>query len=318
MKKMANTLKSLSNEDKKMERENIHQTFKVSAPAQLKVINIRGAISLKQGNEDQIEVKAAKYIDCSNPEDTTIEISQTEDGAVNVITHYIQDGILKLGRPCKVEYEIFTPRNTSTRIKTVSGSVTVNGVDGNHIISSVSGFVEITHISGEITINTVSGKIVGEGVSGPVIYKTVSGSIRIVESSHPIIKSSTVSGQVIIQSDIGEGPYQFTSVSGSSKLIIPKNTHCSVRAQSVSGRFRTDLNASSKSIKPRSWNVDIAGGGTEIYMKSVSGNLFILSSENSRGEVPSMKSKSHQERMDVLRKLEDGELTIEETLAQLN
>jgi len=301
-----------------MEHENFHQTFKVTAPAQLKVVNIRGAISLNQGNEEQIEVKATKYIDCSNPEDTTIEISQTEDGSVNVITHYFQDGILKLGRPCKVEYEIFAPRNTSTRIKTVSGSATVNAVEGNHMITSVSGPVEIAHISGEIAINTVSGKIVGKDISGPVKYKTASGSIRITESSHPAIKSSSVSGQVIIQSEIGEGPYQFTSVSGSSKLIVPEDTHCSVRAQSVSGHFRTDLNASSKSIKPRSWHVDIAGGGTKIYMKSVSGNLSILSSENSRGEVPSMKTKSHQETMEILRKLEDGELSIEETLAELN
>jgi hypothetical protein len=301
-----------------MEQENIHQTFKVTAPAQLKVVNIRGAISLKPGNGDQIEVKATKYIDCSNPEDTTIEISQTEDGSVNVFTRFIQDGILRLGRPCKVEYEIFAPRNTSARINTVSGSATVNDVDGNHIITSISGFVEITQISGEITINTVSGKIVGKGISGPAKYKTVSGSIRIEDSSHPAIRSSTVSGQVIIQSDIGEGPYQFTSVSGSSKLIVPEDTHCSVRAQSISGRFGTDLNASSKSIGPRSWDLDIAGGGTEIFMKSVSGNLSILSSESARGKVPSMISKSRQERMDILRKLEGGELSVEETLAELN
>ena len=87
---------------------------------------------------------------------------------------------------------------------------------------------------------------------------------------------------------------------------------------SLSGRFRTDLHTSAKSVAPRFLDVDIAGGGPEIYMKSVSGNIAILSRESARGEVPSMKRKSRQERIDILRKLEGGELSVEETLAELN
>ena len=301
-----------------MTQENIQKTFKVKTPAQLKVVNIRGSISLKQGEGNQIEVKAIKHNDCPYPEDTTIEISQAEDGTVNVITRFIRDGIFSLGRPCKVEYEISAPKNTSARIKTVSGSVMIANVGGNHKITSVSGAVEINNVTGENAIKTVSGNIVGEKITGPVRYKTVSGSIHIEESSHPTIESSTISGRVIIHSDIGDGPYQFTSVSGSLKLIVPDSVQCSVKAHSVSGHFYTDLNASAKSIRPRSWDVDIAGGGTEIFMKSVSGNLSILTSENMRGEVPSMRRKSRQERIDILRKLEGGELSVEETLAELN
>lgn len=301
-----------------MEPEIVHKTFKVTAPAQLKVVNIRGAILLKQGEGSQIEVKATKFIDCPYPEETSIEISQAEDGTVNVITRYTRDGIFSLGRPCKVEYEITAPKNTAARINTVSGSVKVNDVDGDHKITSVSGAVDIDRVLGENEINTVSGHIMGKRIRGPVKYKTVSGSIRIEDSSHSAVRSSTVSGRVIIHSDIGEGPYQFTSVSGPLNFIVPEDTQCSVKAHSVSGRFRTDLNASSKSIRPRSWEVEIAGGGTEIHMKSVSGNLSILTSENVRGEIPSLKQKSRQERMNTLRRLEGGELTVEETLAELN
>jgi hypothetical protein len=317
MKKMENTSKYLSNEENNMEQENIHQTFKVTEPVQLKVVNIRGSVLLKQGDGSQIEVKAIKYTDCPYVKDTIIDIWQAEDGTVNVITRYIRCGIVSLGRPCKVDYEISAPKNTSACINTVSSSVKVTDVDGKHKITSVSGPVEINQVSGENAIKTVSGKIVGEKITGPVKYKTVSGSIRIEESSHPAINSSSISGEVVIHSDIGNGPYQFTSVSGISKLIIPDNTPCSVKAQSVSGCFRTDLNAHSKSIKPRSWDVDIAGGGTKIYMKSISGNLSILTSENAKGEIPSLKQISRQQRMDILRKFESGELTIEETIAEL-
>lgn len=300
-----------------MTQDLIDKIFTVTLPAQLKVVNIWGIISIKQGDGENIKVKAIKHIDSPYAKDTLIEIWQAEDGIIHVITRFIRCGIVSLGKPCKVDYEIFTPKSTSAQINTVSGSVRITNVDGNHKIASVSAPVEIDHVSGENEIKTVSGKIVGKGINGPVKYKTVSGSIRIEESSHPAIKSSTVSGQTIIFSDIGDGPYQLTSISGSSKLIVPNNTQCSVKAQSVSGRFRTDLNASSKLIKPRSWDVDIAGGGTDIYMKSISGNLSVLTSENARGEIPSMKQKSRQHRIDILRKFENGELTIEETLAEL-
>jgi DUF4097 and DUF4098 domain-containing protein YvlB len=301
-----------------MTQDFIDKTFTVAIPVQLNVVNIWGTISIKKGDEEKVEVKAIKYIDSPYAKDTHIEIWQSEDGSVNVITRFIRCGIISLGKPCKVDYEIFTPQNTSSQINTVSGLVRVTDLNGKHKITSVSAPVEINHVSGENEIKTVSGKIIGKGINGPVKYKTVSGSIRIEESSHPAIKSSTISGQTIIFSDIGKGPYQFTSVSGSSKLIVPKSTQCSIKAQCVSGHFRTNLNNSPKSIKPRSWNVDIEGGGTEIYMKSISGNLSVLSSENARGEVPSINQKSRQQRLVILRKFESGELTIEETLTELS
>jgi hypothetical protein len=53
-------------------------------------------------------------------------------------------------------------------------------------------------------------------------------------------------------------------------------------------------------------------------MKSVSGNLSILANEKEKGEVPSVNRKSRQQRMDILQKLESGDLSVEETLAELN
>jgi hypothetical protein len=261
MRKTVNISKSLSNKYNNMAQERFQKSFNVASPALLKVFNIRGSITLKRGKENVIKVKAIKFLDCPYPEDTTIEIFQADDGTVNALTHFDQRGISSLGKPCKVEYEILTPQNTSTRIKNVGGSVMIEEIDGNHKITSVSGAVEFNRITGRIATRTVSGKIKGARITGLLSIRTVSGSIQFEDSSLPVIKSSTVSGRTIIHSDIGEGPYRFTSVSGSTKLIVPQNTQCAVQARSISGRFRTDLNTSSKARKPRSWDVDIAGGG---------------------------------------------------------
>jgi hypothetical protein len=293
-----------------MAQEGIQKSFQVSSPARLKVVNIRGSINLTQGEKNEIEIKAKKIRDCPYPEDTTIEIFQADDGTVNAFTRFHQSGIIRFGMPCKVEYEILAPHNTTALIKTVSGSVMIEDIDGKHKITSVSGTVEFNRFTGKIAIRTVSGKIKAARITGPAMLRTVSGSIQVAESSLSVIRSSTVSGQVIIHSDIGEGPYHFISISGSTKLIVPTDTKCTVQAQSVSGRFRTDLNTSPKSILPRSWEVDLAGGGTEIFMKSVSGNLSILTHEREKGEVPRVKRKSRLQRTDILQQLESGDLTV--------
>jgi len=301
-----------------MSKETIEKTFKVKLPAQLKVTNIRGKINLKQGKGNEIQIKAIKHLDSHNPDDTSIEISQSEDGTVEVITQYDQSGFWNLSRPCKVEYEIIAPKETSARVSTVSGLATVEGLNGSQKIKSVSGPLEISNLSGDIYVNTVSGKLIGNNLSGPTKIKSVSGKIRIEEASFNTLSITTVSGNAIIHTDIGDGPYKFSSVSGSIRLIVPENTRCSNRARSVSGRFRTDLNISSSSIGRRFWDVDIAGGGAEIDMNSVSGSLYILTSEDAQGNIPGNKRISHEQRISILEKLEAGELSVEETILQLN
>jgi hypothetical protein len=301
-----------------LSQETIQKSFKVKTPANIKISNIRGSIVLKQGKGQEIQIEAIKHLDSYNPDDTSIEIFQSEDGTVNVITRYDHSGSWNLGSPCKIEYEISTPKETTARVNTVSGSAIVEGLYGNHKIKSVSGALEITNLSGEIFAKTVSGKLSGNNLTGPAKLKTVSGKIRVEESSIQSLSISTVSGNTIIHTDIGDGPYQISSVSGSTKLIVPENSKCSAHARSISGRFRTDLNVSSSIIKRRSWDVHLEGGGTEIHMNSVSGSLYILTSENAEGRIPHTKRISREQRLDILQKLEGGELSVEETIVQLS
>jgi hypothetical protein len=53
-------------------------------------------------------------------------------------------------------------------------------------------------------------------------------------------------------------------------------------------------------------------------MKSVSGNLSITTNEGENGEIPTLKRKSRQVRKELLQKFEGGELTVKETLTELN
>lgn len=313
-----NTLKSSSNRNKvNMPQESIEKTFEVESPAKLIVKNIRGSIVIKPGDEGQIKINAVKHLDSGFPEETNIEISQNGNGEVCVTTQHTHNGFWKSGRPCKVDYQIFAPKSCSVNLKTVSSSADVEGLEGDFKINSVSGTVKLTELSGSINAKNVSGKLLGENLSGPAKLESISGEIRAEDSNLLSLNSTTVSGSAIIHTDLGDGPYKLSSISGSAKLVVPENTKCSVHAKSISGRFHTDLNASFSSINRRSWDVDLEGGGTEIRMNSVSGNLYVVTSEDVSGVTPRVKHKTREERFEVLTQLEGGNISVEDALSKL-
>ena len=68
----------------------------MSSPLQkLNIKNIRGSIIIKSGDGNQIKVKAIKYFDGRDPDDTTVEISKLETGEVRVFTKHDHFGFLK-------------------------------------------------------------------------------------------------------------------------------------------------------------------------------------------------------------------------------
>jgi len=203
-----NTLKSSSNRKKvNIPQESIEKTFEVESPARLIVINIRGSIVIKPGNEGQIKINAIKHLDSGCPEETKIEISQNKNGEVCVTTQHTHNGFWKSGRPCKVDYQIYAPKACSVNLKTVSSSADVEGLEGDFKINSVSGMVKLSELSGSINAKNVSGKLLGENLSGPAKLETVSGEIRAEDSDFPSLNSTTVSGSAIIHTDLGDGPY---------------------------------------------------------------------------------------------------------------
>jgi len=61
----------------------------------------------------------------------------------------------------------------------------------------------------------------------------------------------------------------------------------------------------------------LEGGGTEIRMKSVSGNLYVVTSEDVSGVAPRVKHNTREERLAVLTQLEGGNISVEDALSQL-
>jgi DUF4097 and DUF4098 domain-containing protein YvlB len=280
-----------------MSDEIFEQVFQVTGPARLEVNNIRGSVDLRPGADGVITVKATKQVDTGDAKRTEIEIKQESDGTVKAATRFpeVTLGWLTGSKPCEVDYVITAPRACALKVngvsndtfaegfdgeasfKTVSGDLTVRTLNGAVNLTSVSGDMELADLTGSLRLNTVSGDIKGSHLSGAVSLNTVSGDIEFEQSSLPSFDATTVSGEMDLETALGDGPYKFNSVSGDLTLKIPADTRCSAELHSISGDISTKLQTTSVSRHNGTQTIEVQGGGVKVYLHSVSGDMEIKS-----------------------------------------
>ena len=258
-----------------MSEEIIEQTFQVADPARLKLSNIRGSVEIKAGKPGVISVRAVKHN--GSAKNTTVEMSQGDDGSVTVETRQpdISWRIFGYSSPAKVDYTVGVPPACSLRVSCVSSSLSIRGVSGEFTLNTVSGEISLHELSGPLKINSVSGDITGAHLSGELSLETVSGDIRLTDSDLPGVHGSTVSGNLSLQTPLGPGPYKLSSVSGDVHFIVPEGTACNAEVHGVSGRFISTLPLTGQSRRSGSSAAQVQGGGVAVKLSSVSGDLWI-------------------------------------------
>lgn len=303
-----------------MTSETLERSFTCPDSPRLILKNIRGSVKIKPGEDGFINVIAVKHSDSGDAENTHIDLSQSGDGSVKVLTRYDENHFQFLHKwlPCKVDYLVNVPQNCSLKLRGVSNTAEIEGITGKMDISSVSGPLECQALSGEIKIKTVSGDITGEDISGPVQLVAVSGDIEVKKSRFSSIVGKTVSGDIVIETSLEEGPYDFNAVSGDIRLDIPSPIGVTVSSSSISGRVRTDLPHSVSSQSRGHRKVDVEGGGIAINHNSVSGDLFLFNrNENGANGKSSNKGSSEESyptRSEILDRIARDELSVDEAV----
>jgi hypothetical protein len=300
--------------------ETIEKTFNVTGPAKLAVNNVSGSVEIRNGEEGIIQVTAIKRPSSGDEKRTEIEITQEADGTVKASTRF-PDGSWSWmfgSHPCDVDYVIKAPRLCSIRSNGVSNLLLAEGFEGEVNVNSVSGEITLRDIKGATRIHSVSGDIEVEQLIGNLDVDTVSGDVKVEKSTLGVIMGKTVSGNVQISTPLADGPYDFKSVSGDVRMMLPPETHCIAEIHSLSGDLVTEFPTSGYSSNPRSKSVIVQGGGVKISLNSISGDLSL----DCVGKIPSspdtMRPVSSDVRKAVLESVERGELTVEQALGKLH
>ncbi len=257
--------------------ETIERKFEVAAPAHLVVGNIRGTVDVQPSDNGVVSVTAVKHLETGDAERTEIRIEQKRDGSVIVKTVFEEKGWRIFGshHPCKVDYVVRVPRDCTLKVNCVSSQASVQGLEGEFDVKTVSGRVTLKDLSGSIRATSVSGRILGERLVGPTEFESVSGKVSLTESRLSVARGSTVSGDLVLETSLGEGPYKFKTMSGNLKLVLPPETGCNIGFKSVSGRLKTSLPTTRSQWQRHKWQAELLGGGPQIRFNSVSGNFSV-------------------------------------------
>ncbi len=257
-----------------MSDETIEKTFQVTAPARLIISNVRGSIAIQPGEANVIEVKAVKHGKFDNDRNR-LEMTQDADSTVRVETKSNDAMFGFLSHPPKVDYFVRVPQGVHLEASCISSTLNVRDLEGVYKLKTISGAVELAKLSGPFRLSAVSGDISGSQLAGVLDLNTVSGRVRMTESSFPSADASTVSGDLFLQTAIAEGPYHFSSVSGSVRMFVPADTRCNIELNSVSGSIRSSLPATATNFGHGLKVTQVQGGGTVVRLKSVSGGVSI-------------------------------------------
>ncbi|MEZ4903241.1 MAG: hypothetical protein R2822_16525 [Spirosomataceae bacterium] len=159
----------------------------------------------------------------------------------------------------EINFTIKVPKRFSLKLSTVNnGDIWVENVEGNHEISNVNGHINMKNISGSVVANTINQDInvnfTEVSSSTPMAFTTINGAVDITFPANikTNVKLKTDRGEVFSDFDV--------DVDKSPTKIIQS-------ADKEKGMYK---------IKKDDWTQGkINGGGSEIMMKTMNGNIYI-------------------------------------------
>lgn len=229
----------------------------LKAGQKVKILLNRSEMKIEgyEGNEIKItamyyeqppeRAKGLKPLYNSAQDNTNIGLSITEEGESTIIQEATGQG---------GEYIIRLPQNARLSVE----QITWNGQE-----------IEVRNMKSEIEVQAKSADIHLMNVQGPVIVNNTSGDIEIVYAA--------LSQQ---------GPHMISAVSSEIDISLPAASKANFVLQSVSGEIYTDMDIKLKKKNQNGSDMHmvgggqnlggtINGGGTELGIKAISGNIYI-------------------------------------------
>ncbi len=254
----------------------IQQSFEVGAQPRLSVRNVAGRVEVRAGEPGTIDLHAVKHGRPEAMENTRVEMEQHGD-QLSVVTKQV-DTAFAGGRHslCAVDYTITVPAGCEVDVNAVSAEVRVRDTQAPVSLETVSGGIDVVGVTGDCRVKTVSGSTTIGEIAGTMHGQSVSGALEINRAALQSFDLQTVSGDITVDTPLSTGQrYRAHTVSGDLRLRVPDDTGATIWLKTVSGSLRSSLPAQIQHADRRHWQGIINGGGAEVEMDSVSGDLTI-------------------------------------------
>jgi hypothetical protein len=248
--------------------------YNVTSGASLTVINDYGAVRVRGTQGRQVVVSAT-------PSSSKAEVDGVQiANRVELRTRFLQKAGDSDGR---VEYDIQVPADTDVMIRTATGPVQVQGVNGDVAVDGDTAKVEIRDSNGHVKARTVSGPITLANLKDSFVEAvSVGGPMKLDNVCGKNVSVNTTGGAITYAGDFaGGGQYSISSHSGAIDVAMPASSSVEVTARSVTGSVENDfsLNPPAHPNPALAMGKSLAGtlnsGASAVHLRTFSGRIRV-------------------------------------------
>ena len=255
---------------------------------------VSGDITVTAGSGDQVRVRGLServpFVFERSTSSVRVRLESSDCNGRRGRRNYDCDGEERL--------EVSVPTGTRVIGNSVSGNVTVRGVNGEIEAQSVSGDVVVDGAQRRADLHSVSGDVTGRSLQGDVRAQSVSGDVELQSVAGPVnaesvsgdvtlrgmrsdrVEVETVSGEVEYDGTFSrDGRYDFKSHSGDVRLIMPADIAASIEVRTFSGDIDSDFEmtlapgSDTGRHRERNMSFKLKGGGARITAETFSGTV---------------------------------------------
>jgi hypothetical protein len=209
-----------------------------------------------------------------------------------------------------LEFDVDVPRGARLDVKAVSADIDVTGLGGEQSYKTVSGDIRLARVGGRLSAMTVSGDLrLHDGGELELDAATTSGDVTIEAELLRRLGVRTVSGDVRAVGRLEAGPrHAVETVSGDLRLETPSGVSIDAsRALDFGKRDRGPL--------------VFGDGAARLLFRSMSGDQHVkvtgLGSARAAEGAPLAAPVEQPDRIEILRALERGEISVDEASRRL-
>jgi DUF4097 and DUF4098 domain-containing protein YvlB len=240
----------------------------VSGVLSVGVLACAGSLALANTNEQQerhFAVKDHPFVIINNIVNGRIEVKSWKNSEVVVTSTFIpgkvaidaeQVGdridinatslVTNSSEPHEVEanFQLLVPEQTELQLRTETGLILVEQVNGDMKLQSVAGDVHLKEVSGYIIVKTTSGSLVCTLCSGKLEYNSISGGAQILQPSLSNVNLMTTTGNILYDGDfIRTGLYTMNSGRGLVEVRFSGTDSFDLNAKTYSGHVDNQASA---------------------------------------------------------------------------
>ncbi|MGB7845610.1 MAG: DUF4097 family beta strand repeat-containing protein [Candidatus Acidiferrum sp.] len=189
---------------------------------------VNGRIEVKSWKNSEVVVTST-----SVPGKVAIEIEQVGDRIdINA------SSLVPSSQPHEVEanFQLVVPEQTELQLRTQTGLILVEQVNGDMKLQSVAGDVHLKEVSGYIIVKTTGGSLICTLCSGRLEFTSISGGAQVLQPSLNNVNLMTTTGNILYDGDfIRTGLYTMNSGRGLVEVRFSGTDSFDLNAQTYRG-----------------------------------------------------------------------------------